>query len=155
MVGMALTATRKGLRRKSCASRSIRRHRRVWRGNFRGEDGSMTVFANGLEISCKAQANKVIAAFPYVCFTPPQNPATPPGVPVPYPTFGLDGDTDKGTGTVKIGGKTVKQKNKSYTPRRPVTRPAAPPRRASSPPRIRAKSSPRLVQRRQGGRRAG
>jgi len=74
----------------------------------------MTVFANGLEIACKAQANQVIAAFPYVCMTPPQTPATPPGVPVPYPTFGMDGDTDKGTSTVKIGGKTVTQKNKSY-----------------------------------------
>src|SRR5262245_28562980 len=74
----------------------------------------MTVFANGLEVSCVAQGNKVIAAFPYVCFTPPQTPATPPGVPVPYPTFGLDSDTDKGTGTVKIGGKTVNQKNKSF-----------------------------------------
>ena len=74
----------------------------------------MTVFANGLEVACKAQANKVIAAFPYVCFTPPQTPATPPGVPVPYPTFGMDSDTDKGTGTVKIGGETVTQKNKSY-----------------------------------------
>ena len=74
----------------------------------------MTVFANGLEVSCKAQANKVIAAFPYVCMTPPQTPATPPGVPVPYPTFGMDGDTDKGTSTVKIGGETVTQKNVSY-----------------------------------------
>lgn len=74
----------------------------------------MTVYANGLEVACKAQANQVIAAFPYVCFTPPQTPATPPGVPVPYPTFGTDGDTDNGTSTVKIGGKTVTQKNKSY-----------------------------------------
>lgn len=74
----------------------------------------MTVFANGLEVSCKAQANQVIAAFPYVCMTPPQTPATPPGVPVPYPTFAMDGDTDKGTGTVKIGGGTVTQKNLSY-----------------------------------------
>lgn len=74
----------------------------------------MTVFANGLEVACKAQSNQVIAAFPYVCMTPPQTPATPPGVPVPYPTFGMDGDTDKGTGTVKIGGETVTQKNLSY-----------------------------------------
>ena len=74
----------------------------------------MTVFANGLEVACKAQANKVIAAFPDVCFTPPQTPATPPGVPIPYPSFGMDSDTDKGTSTVKIGGKTVTQKNKSY-----------------------------------------
>lgn len=74
----------------------------------------MTVYANNLEVACKAQANKVIAAFPDVCFTPPENPATPPGVPVPYPSFGTDGDTDKGTGTVKIGGKTITHKNKSY-----------------------------------------
>ena len=74
----------------------------------------MTVYANGLEIACKAQANKVIAAFPDVCFTPPENPATPPGVPIPYPSFGLDSDTDNGTGTVKIGGETITQKNKSY-----------------------------------------
>ncbi|CAN7683109.1 DUF4150 domain-containing protein [Mesorhizobium sp. LjRoot246] len=74
----------------------------------------MTVFANGLEVSCKAQSNKVIAAFPDVCFTPPENPATPPGVPVPYPTFGVDSDTDKGTGSVKIGGENISQKNKSY-----------------------------------------
>ncbi|BAB49505.1 DUF4150 domain-containing protein [Mesorhizobium japonicum] len=74
----------------------------------------MTVFANGLEIACKAQTNQVIAAFPDVCFTPPQTPATPPGVPIPYPSFGTDSDTDKGTSTVKIGGKTVTQKNQSY-----------------------------------------
>jgi hypothetical protein len=74
----------------------------------------MTVYANGLEVSCKVQANKVIAAFPDVCFTPPENPATPPGIPVPYPTFGFDDDTDKGTGSVKIGDKTISQKNKSH-----------------------------------------
>jgi hypothetical protein len=74
----------------------------------------MTVFANGLEVSAKAQGNKIIAAFPDTCFTPPENPATPPGVPIPYPTFGFDSDTEKGTGTVKIGGKTVSQKNISY-----------------------------------------
>lgn len=74
----------------------------------------MTVYANGLEVACKAQATKVIAAFPDVCFTPPENPATPPGVPVPYPSFGMDSDTDKGTGTVKIGNKTITHKNKSY-----------------------------------------
>ncbi len=74
----------------------------------------MGVFANGLEISGKAVSAKTIAAMPDVCFTPPENPATPPGVPVPYPSFGMAGDTDKGTGTVKIGGKTVNIKNKSH-----------------------------------------
>ncbi len=71
------------------------------------------VFANGLEISGEAVSAKTIAAFPDVCFTPPENPATPPGVPVPYPSFGMAGDTEQGTGTVKIGGKTVNIKNKS------------------------------------------
>jgi Domain of unknown function (DUF4150) len=77
----------------------------------------MTVFANGLEISCTAQANKVIAAFPDVCFTPPQTPATPPGVPIPYPSFAFDSDVKSGTGTVKIGGKTISHKNKSHRKR--------------------------------------
>ena len=72
------------------------------------------VYANGLEISGKGSDGKTIAAFPDVCFTPPENPATPPGVPIPYPSFGMSGDTDNGTGTVKISGKTVNLKNKSY-----------------------------------------
>ncbi|MDA8587056.1 DUF4150 domain-containing protein [Rhodobacteraceae bacterium] len=71
------------------------------------------VFANGLEISGKAVSAKTIAAFPDVCFTPPENPATPPGVPIPYPSFGMASDSEKGTGTVVIGGKTVNIKNKS------------------------------------------
>jgi len=72
------------------------------------------VFADGLEISGKGSDGKTIAAFPDVCFTPPENPATPPGVPIPYPLFGVSEDTDKGTGTVKISGKTVNIKNMSY-----------------------------------------
>jgi len=75
---------------------------------------STNVFANGLEISGKSVDAKTLGAFPDVCFTPPENPATPPGVPVPYPSFGFASDTDKGTGTVKIGGKTVNIKNQSF-----------------------------------------
>jgi hypothetical protein len=71
------------------------------------------VFANGLEISGKAVDAKTIAAFPDTCFTPPENPATPPGVPIPYPSFGFASDTEAGTGTVKIGGQTINIKNKS------------------------------------------
>lgn len=71
------------------------------------------VYANGLEISGKAVDAKTIAAFPDVCFTPPQTPATPPGVPIPYPSFGMASDTEQGTATVLIGGKTVNIKNKS------------------------------------------
>lgn len=73
----------------------------------------MTVFANGLEISAKAQGCKVIAAFPDVCFTPPQTPATPPGVPLPYPNFGQDSDLTSGSGKVKIGGKEISLENSS------------------------------------------
>ena len=67
----------------------------------------------GWKISGKAQGCKVIADFPDTCFTPPQTPATPPGVPVPYPDFGMDSDLASGSGTVKIGGKEVSQENSS------------------------------------------
>ena len=73
----------------------------------------MTVFANGLEISAKAQGCKDIAAFPDPCFTPPQTPATPPGVPVPYPDFGQDSDLTSGSKKVKIGGKEISLENSS------------------------------------------
>ncbi len=72
------------------------------------------VFANGREISCKAADGKSICAFPDVCFTPPENPATPPGVPIPYPNTGMAKDTTSGTKKVKISGKEVIKKNKSY-----------------------------------------
>ncbi|MCA0963377.1 DUF4150 domain-containing protein [Salipiger bermudensis] len=74
----------------------------------------MTVFANSLEISAKAQGCRIIAAFPDTCFTPPQTPATPPGVPLPYPNFATDSDLTSGTGTVKIGGQEISQENSSY-----------------------------------------
>lgn len=72
------------------------------------------VFANGREIACKAADGKSICAFPDVCFTPPQTPATPPGVPIPYPNTGLARDTTYGSRTIKISGKEVMLKNKSY-----------------------------------------
>jgi hypothetical protein len=72
------------------------------------------VFANGRELSCKAGSGKTICAFPDVCFTPPENPATPPGVPIPYPNTGMASDTTSGSKTVKISGKEVMLKNKSY-----------------------------------------
>jgi hypothetical protein len=72
------------------------------------------VYANGMELACKAGAGKTICAFPDVCFTPPENPATPPGVPVPYPNTGFASDTTNGSKTVKISGKEVMLKNKSY-----------------------------------------
>lgn len=72
------------------------------------------VFANNREISCKAGEGKTICAFPDTCFTPPENPATPPGVPVPYPNTGMSKDTIDGTKTVKISGKEVMLKDLSY-----------------------------------------
>lgn len=72
------------------------------------------VFANNREISCKAADGKSICAFPDVCFTPPENPATPPGVPIPYPNTGLASDTSNGSTSVKISKKEVMLKNKSY-----------------------------------------
>lgn len=72
------------------------------------------VFANGRELCCKSGEGKSIAAFPDVCMTPPENPVTPPGVPVPYPNNGMATDTAEGSRTVKISGKEVTLKNKSY-----------------------------------------
>jgi len=72
------------------------------------------VYANGMELACKAGAGKTICAFPDVCFTPPENPATPPGVPIPYPNTGFASDTTEGSKTVKITNKEVMLKNKSY-----------------------------------------
>lgn len=72
------------------------------------------VYANNREIACKAADGKSICAFPDVCFTPPQTPATPPGVPVPYPNTGMASDCTQGSKTVLISGKEVMLKNDSY-----------------------------------------
>jgi len=74
---------------------------------------SNSVFANGREVACKAAAGKTICAMPDVCFTPPECPATPPGVPIPYPNTGMASDTTKGSKNVKITDKEVILKNKS------------------------------------------
>jgi Domain of unknown function (DUF4150) len=75
---------------------------------------SNQVYANNMEISCKSAAGKSICAFPDVCFTPPLTPATPPGVPIPYPNTGMASDCTSGSTTVKISGEEVMLKNKSY-----------------------------------------
>ena len=72
------------------------------------------VFANNREISCKSGEGKSICAFPDVCMTPPENPATPPGIPVPYPNTGMASDTTEGSRSVRISGKEIMLKNKSY-----------------------------------------
>lgn len=72
------------------------------------------VFANFMEIACKAASGKSICSFPDVCFTPPMTPATPPGVPIPYPNTGFSSDTTDGSKTVKVSNQEVMLKNKSY-----------------------------------------
>jgi hypothetical protein len=75
---------------------------------------SNQVYANDMEVSCKQAAGKSICAFPDVCMTPPQTPATPPGVPIPYPNTGMASDTSDGSTSVKISGQEVMLKRKSY-----------------------------------------
>src|SRR3954467_10795435 len=70
------------------------------------------VFANGRSVSCKAGADRVIAAAPDVCLSPPSPPAGP--VPVPYPLFSEAADTASGSTTVRIKGKEVMLRDKSY-----------------------------------------
>src|SRR3954454_19580173 len=72
------------------------------------------VYADGMEISCKAGSGKSICAFPDVCMTPPENPATPPGIPIPYPNTGMANDTTDGSRSVQISGQEVMLKNRSY-----------------------------------------
>jgi hypothetical protein len=72
------------------------------------------VYANTMEVSCKQADGKTICAMPDVCMTPPQTPATPPGVPIPYPNTGMASDCSDGSSTVKISGQEVMLKNKSF-----------------------------------------
>jgi hypothetical protein len=45
--------------------------------------------------------------------TPPQTPATPPGVPIPYPNTGMASDSSDGSSTVTISGQEVMLKDSS------------------------------------------
>jgi hypothetical protein len=71
------------------------------------------VFANNNELACKAGNGKSICCFPDVCMTLPENPAAPPGVPVPYPNTGLASDTTNGSRSVLISEKEVMIRDKS------------------------------------------
>lgn len=70
------------------------------------------VFANGMEVTCKAASGKSVCAMPDVCLSPPSPPAGP--VPIPYPNTGMATDTTDGSKTVQISGKEAMLKNKSY-----------------------------------------
>src|ERR1700736_6907455 len=74
---------------------------------------SNQVYANTMEVSCKQADGKTICAMPDVCMTPPQTPATPPGVPIPYPNTGMSSDCDQGSKTVQISGQEVMLKDQS------------------------------------------
>lgn len=81
----------------------------TWAGN--------NVFANGQELSAKRAAGKSITAFPDVLVTPPKLPATPPGVPIPYPNIGKASDTSKGANKVKAPGKEASPKQPQHIQR--------------------------------------
>jgi len=69
------------------------------------------VYANGMEIACKAAAGKSMAAFPDTCLSPPSPPAGP--LPVPYPNTAFASDTTNGSTTVMISGQEVMLKDQS------------------------------------------
>src|SRR5437588_5040187 len=70
------------------------------------------VYANGDEIACKAGDNKVIAAMPDECLSPPSPPAGP--IPVPYPNTSFSKDIQNGSKTVMIKGQEVMLKDQSF-----------------------------------------
>lgn len=70
------------------------------------------VYANGNEIAHKAGMNKVIAAFPDVCLSPPSPPAGP--IPIPYPDTSFSKDLQKGSKNVKIKGKPTALSQQSF-----------------------------------------
>jgi len=72
---------------------------------------SNQVYANGMEVACKAASGKVTAAFPDTCLSPPTPPAGP--VPLPYPSNSSASDLTNGTTTVQITGKEVAMKDSS------------------------------------------
>jgi hypothetical protein len=72
---------------------------------------SNQVYANSMEIACKAAAGKSAAAFPDTCLSPPTPPAGP--VPLPYPNTAYASDTNDGTSTVMISGQMVMMKDSS------------------------------------------
>jgi hypothetical protein len=73
---------------------------------------SNNVYANGMEISCKAADSKSPCAFPDVCLSPPSPPAGP--IPIPYPNTGMASDTSDGSRTVKVTGQEAMLRDTSF-----------------------------------------
>ncbi|MEM9383902.1 MAG: PAAR-like domain-containing protein [Pseudomonadota bacterium] len=70
------------------------------------------VFANELEISCKAAAGKSVASFPDPCFSPPPPSGGP--IVIPYANTAFAKDLAKGSTTVFISGKPIAKRDQSY-----------------------------------------
>jgi hypothetical protein len=83
------------------------------------------VFANDLEIACKAADGMSNAAFPDPCFTPP--PPNGGWVLVPYPNTALAKDLANGSTTVFISGLQVAKKDVSFIKTSTGNEPAAGP----------------------------
>jgi hypothetical protein len=86
---------------------------------------SNNVFANGLEIACKAADGLSNAAFPDPCFTPP--PPNGGWVLVPYPNTAFAKDLANGSTTVFISGLQVAKKDESFIKTSTGNEPAAGP----------------------------
>lgn len=86
---------------------------------------SNNVFANGLEIACKAADGVSNAAFPDPCFTPP--PPNGGWVLVPYPNTAFAKDLTNGSTTVFISGLPVAKKDESFIKTSTGNEPAAGP----------------------------
>lgn len=84
------------------------------------------VFANGLEIACKAADGMSNAAFPDPCFTPP--PPSGGWVLVPYPNTAFAKDLANGSTTVFISGLQIAKKDESFIKTSTGNEPAAGPK---------------------------
>lgn len=88
------------------------------------------VFANDLEIACKAADGKSIAAFPDPCFTPPAPSAG--WVLIPYANTAYAKDTTNASKTVFISGKPIMKKDISFFKTSTGNEPAAGPKGKST-----------------------
>lgn len=84
------------------------------------------VFANDLEIACKAADGKSIACFPDPCFSPPSPSAG--WILIPYANTAYAKDTTNASKTVFISGKPIMKKDVSYFKTSTGNEPAAGPK---------------------------
>jgi len=84
------------------------------------------VFANDLEIACKAADGKSVACFPDPCFSPPSPSAG--WILIPYANTAYAKDTTNASKTVFISGKPIMKKDVSYFKKSTGNEPAAGPK---------------------------